>query len=277
MHSPRGPTPQGNFATPVSDYLGVGCEHYREALSARLDGETGPVAPAELDAHLGGCGDCRRWVDAAAAATRLVRTGVAPPAVDVTDEVLPAAPGRWRGRVVVALRVALGMLGTAQLLLGLLQLTTLRPVSDPHLHGTMVDGATAGHLWHESAAWNLAVGAGFLWVAARRGRPVGIIPILTVFVAALVVLSAADIWAGRVESTRLASHAFVLTGYLIVLALCRRSLDLLPPRHRAAGGRHPAGFTDPAPITEPGGGTVIQFPATGQGQPAARAWQQEAA
>lgn len=271
---------------PVPDYGDVGCERYREALSARLDGEAEPVAAAEVDTHLAGCPDCRRWFDDAAAVTRLARTGPAAAGVDVTDAVLPAAPGRWRGRLAVALRVALGALGTAQLVLGLLQLTALRPGQETHVHGSTVDGATPGHLWHESAAWNVAVGAAFLWVAARRGRPVGIVPILTVFLAVLTLLSAADVMAGRVEATRLATHGFVLTGYLIVLALCRAPLDLFPsggrardragpdwagagprdaPDEQAASG-YGADEDDPA-------GRVIRFPGPGQGpghgQPAA--------
>lgn len=264
----------------VADYRNVGCEQYREALSARLDGEAEPVPAAETDAHVAGCRACREWAESAALVTRLARTGPVMAAPDVTERVLPAAPRRWRGRLVVMLRVALGVLGTAQLVLGLLQLTTLRPAAESHAHGTTVDGATPGHLWHESAAWNVAVGAAFLWVAARRGRPTGIVPILTVFIGMLVLLSAADIWAGRVEAARLASHAFVLTGYLIVLALSRRSLDLTPPGAVLGdAGRRPA----PAPneAVEPDGddprpaadGVVVPFPPRGRpgrGQPAAR-------
>jgi hypothetical protein len=138
------------------------------------------------------------------------------------------------------------------------------------LHGTTVDGATPGHLWHESAAWNLAVGAAFLWIAARRGRPVGVVPLLTAFVAALVLLSAGDVIGGRVEAARLASHGFVVTGYLLVLALSRTSLDLLPPGRR--------GHDRPEPVL--GGvrdGTVIPFPRPDRGQPAARIRHREAA
>jgi predicted anti-sigma-YlaC factor YlaD len=85
------------------------------------------------------------------------------------------------------------------------------------------------YLWHESAAWNLAIGAGFLWIATRRGRPTGALPILTAFVAMLVLLSASDVIAGRVDTARLISHAFLLTGYAVIVALTRPSLDLGPP------------------------------------------------
>ena len=256
----------------MPDYPGVGCDGYREALSARLDGEETPAERAALDAHLATCAGCRGWWDDAAAVNRLVRTGPALAGVDVTEAVLPAAPGPWRGRLAVALRVVLGVLGIAQLVLGMLQITVLRTPEPAALHGTTVDGATPGHLWHESAAWNLAVGAAFLWIAARRGRPVGVVPLLTAFVAALVLLSAGDVIGGRVEAARLASHGFVVTGYLLVLALSRTSLDLVPPGRRERA--HPELVAD---RSGGGYGTVIPFSRPDRGQPAARIRRREAA
>jgi predicted anti-sigma-YlaC factor YlaD len=250
----------------------VGCDSYREALSARLDGEEAPDERAALDAHLAECPACRRWLDDAALVTRRVRTGPAVAGVDVTGAVLPAAPGPGRRRLATALRVALGALGVAQLVLGLLQVTVLRSSVPSYLHGTSVDGATPGHLWHESAAWNVAIGGAFLWVAARRGRPVGIVPILTVFIAALAMLSAADVVAGRVEPARLASHGILLVGYLVVLALSRAPLDLTPP----GAAERPSSWW----AVRSGSGApdrVIRFPDRGRSQPAARVRGREAA
>jgi predicted anti-sigma-YlaC factor YlaD len=238
------------------DYANVGCDGYREALSARLDGEDEPVGGAELDAHLAGCAACRQWLEDAATVNRLARTAPAMAGVDVTEAVLPAAPGRWRGRLAVVLRLALGLLGGAQLVLGLLQVASLEGSEGDTMHG-----ATPGHLWHESAAWNVAVGAAFLWIAARRGRPLGVIPILTAFIGVLVLLSGADVLAGRVEPLRLASHGFVLVGYLIVLALSRPVLDLTPP-----GIRQPARTSAVVSLPDD---TVVPFPQPGRDQPAA--------
>lgn len=249
-----------------------GCGDYREALSARLDGEDESLERADLDAHLAHCAACRRWWDHAAAVNRLVRTGPALPSVDVTEAVLPAMPGRWRGRLLAGLRVALGLLGVAQLVLGVLQITALSGMDEPALHHTVADGATPGHLWHESAAWNVAIGGGFLWIAGRRGRPVGVVPILSVFIAALVLLSGADVIAGRVEPVRLASHAFVLVGYAIVLAMCRPVLDMTPPDHHGRGWR----WRRARPATEPPGG-VVPLRRRDRRQPAARSLHREAA
>jgi len=203
----------------------VGCERYREALSARLDGEDLPLESTELDAHLAGCAACRQWADDAAAVTRLARVQLMP----MQPRALAIGHKR-RPLLSRALRVILGAFGTAQFALGILQSTG---ATTTHDHGSSALGANPGHLFHESAAWNVAIGAGFAWIALRRGRPGGALPMLTAFVALLGLLSVNDIAGGSVEGLRLLSHGFVVAGYAIVVALSRPSLDPgLPPPSR---------------------------------------------
>lgn len=221
----------------------MGCDEFREALSARLDGEDDPAERAVTDAHLAGCAACRQWYDAAARVTRMVRTSVVTHEVRVSDEVLAAAPGPGRARLLRAVRVALGVLGVAQFLLGAAQIGGF--AAGRHLH---TFGVGPDHLWHESAAWNVAVGAGFAWIAFSRGPGSGLIPTLTAFVAALSLLTASDVIAGRVDLGRVLSHAFILVGYLLVLVLSR----LQPVRGGPAGGQRGrpawrARFDDPDP------------------------------
>lgn len=235
----------------------MGCDRYREALSARLDGEDDPTERTAVDRHLAGCPDCRAWLDAAAEVTRLARTSaLAAPA----PRVVATAPGRTRARVTVGLRVTLAGIGLAQFLLGAAQIAD---AGSAHGHGLGGLGLGSGHLWHESAAWNLALGAGFAFVALRRTRPSGLLPTLTAFVAVLTVLSTGDILAGRVDGPRLASHAFLVAGYLVTLALSRPALDPgEPPAGR--GNRWKASFAEeparaPAPPRLrliPGGGPL---------------------
>jgi len=152
------------------------------------------------------------------------------------------------------LRVILGAFGAAQFALGILQSTG---AADSHDHGSSTLGANPGHLFHESAAWNVAIGAGFAWIALRRGRPGGALPMLTAFVALLGLLSVNDIAAGRVDTLRLLSHGFVVAGYAIVVALSRPSLDpgqpppsrLGPPwRWRASIDASPEPPAGPPPL-----------------------------
>ncbi|SCL22928.1 Predicted anti-sigma-YlaC factor YlaD, contains Zn-finger domain [Micromonospora rhizosphaerae] len=206
------------------------CEQWREILSAQLDGEETPAERAGAEEHLDSCENCRRWFDAAAAVTRRARTQVVTSLPDLTDAILAAAPPQarrsrrqptaWRGRLLAGLRGALGLLGAVQLVLGLAQIG--RGAVTDHLHAGQ-------HLWHESAAWNVAVGAGFLLVALRRTPPAGLLPMLSVFVATLVLLSVNDLITAQVDVTRLVSHGFLLGGYLITLLLSRPGLRPGPP------------------------------------------------
>jgi predicted anti-sigma-YlaC factor YlaD len=222
----------------------------REALSAQLDGEDDPGERAAVDAHLAGCAACRQWLDGAALVNRLARTSPAPAMAPLSDDalatLLAAAPGRGRAWLALTLRALLGAFGALQLVLALIQVTAVG-MGTGAMHGdTTIDGATPNHLWHESAAWNLAVGAGFLWIAARRTRPGGIVPTLTAFIGVLSLLSAVDIIQGRVEPLRLVSHGLILGGYLIILALTRPSLNSGDPRPTRQPGtsRYRARFED---------------------------------
>ncbi|SCL44188.1 Predicted anti-sigma-YlaC factor YlaD, contains Zn-finger domain [Micromonospora citrea] len=223
----------------------MGCEQWREVLSAQLDGEESPAERVAAETHLAGCEGCRTWWDRATAVTRRARLSVLVPGDDLTDAVLDALaeappPRRraravlgLRGRAALSLRAALGLIGALQLVLGLTQIG--RGVAGPHVHPGG-DALAAGHLWHESAAWNVAVGAGFLFVAARRTPPTGLVPMLSAFVGTLVLLSVNDLATGRVDTTRLVSHGFLLAGYAIVVALSRPGLRPDGPAQRDRPG-----------------------------------------
>jgi predicted anti-sigma-YlaC factor YlaD len=220
----------------------MACERWREMLSAQLDGEDEPAERELVDEHLAGCAGCREWLDRAASVNRLTRTGVGV-APDLSTAILAALPSgpelvvakRRRVSLATALFVVLAAVGAVQLILGLDQIGG--GVAGVHDHAG--SGATPGHLWHESAAWNVAVGAGYLFIALRRTRPSGLVPMLTAFVGMLLLLSVNDLTGGRVDSARLISHGFVILGYLLVVALARipGGFAVTPPGARADGGR----------------------------------------
>jgi len=196
----------------------VTCDHFREAASARLDGEPIGFSASALEHHLATCTDCAGWLELATAAGRSLRVSARTPpdlsAKILDDVVLPAARvARSRRR----LRISLALLGFVQWALAM-----------PALFGDTVGMPMSLHASHESAAWNIALGASFLAVAVRPVRAAGTIPILATFVAVLGVLSLPDLAAGTVGGARLASHAGIVVG-LILVTMLSRSERLLPP------------------------------------------------
>jgi len=208
----------------------VNCTECSEALSARLDSEESTSERDAIDVHLASCAECRAFAEEAAHVTRLARTAVATQEPDVLDAVLARAPRFHRRHLVSALRVLLGLVGLAQLAVAVAEMIDAH-ASGPGLQQIMLQGASITHFADESAAWNLALGVGFLWVATRSARSSGMVPTLVAFVTVLAGLVVMDAMAGGVDATRLLAHGLVLLGAILVIVL-----DRLP---RSTGGTVP--------------------------------------
>jgi predicted anti-sigma-YlaC factor YlaD len=195
------------------------CPGFREAASARLDGEPPTVPTAELDAHLAGCPGCAAWVADATTVTRRARLAPAPPVPDLTAAVLAALPRRLPGGAAAArsrlatsvLRVALLAVGAAQALLAWPALVS----------GTAAMSAPV-HMAHETGAWNLAAGAAFVAVALAPRLAAGALPFLGTFVVLLTLVTARDLAAGHVHADRAVAHLLLLAGVALVGATAWR-------------------------------------------------------
>ncbi|MGH3911273.1 MAG: zf-HC2 domain-containing protein [Pseudonocardiaceae bacterium] len=224
------------------------CAECREALSARLDGEDAADERRAVDLHLASCAQCRGFGDSAARITRLARTGVAVSGPDLVDAVLAAAPPRRAITPARVARVLLAVVAVGQMGLSLAGLLAVNMTSTVGHVGAQVGGATMAHMSHEAAAWNLAIGAGFLWVSLQSSRSAGLVPVLSAFVGLLTLLSTVDLVLGRVEPIRLLTHGLVVVGLALVLLLDRQ--------RRNGGGSTPGvhrGYTrqrkdDPADV-----------------------------
>lgn len=236
----------------------MSCEQYRDAISARLDGEDPGLPDASLDAHLAACPDCASWAAAARRVTRLVRVGPAEPVPDLTAAVLAAAgPPRRRlrpGELLV--RAGLGLVALGQLLL-----------SWPSLLGQDSMAQTM-HGAHESGAWNAALAVALGWVAVRPRHAAGLVPLLAALLAGLVGVSLPDLVHGYVDPGRLSTHLLVGCGLGLVATLAWVRRDPRPSRGGRGGGirpAHPAGGADggqPA-ATGPPRGFRLPRPASG--------------
>jgi predicted anti-sigma-YlaC factor YlaD len=208
------------------------CEDWRDAISARMDGEDSGIEADAIERHLVGCAACRAFAERAPHITRLARVRPAEDVPDVLPGLLAAldagvsrpAPRRtWRAVARDVVRVALAGLGIGQLALALSGIVAaLGATAGP---GRLA-GASMTHLSHESAAWNVALGVAFLWAASGAARRAGgLVPVIGAFVALLVALSALDLLAGRVEAGRLAGHVPAVVGLVLLLLHARLSRD----------------------------------------------------
>ncbi|RBY95847.1 hypothetical protein DQ237_11920 [Blastococcus sp. TF02-8] len=214
----------------------MSCQTYREALSARLDGEPLGLPSGELDGHLSACPDCAAWAADAERVTRRARLAPAPPVPDLTAVVLGALPRELPGvRAAARARLATTALRLLLLAVGVAQGALAWPV--------LVSGAGAMsapvHMEHESGAWNLALAAAFLAVAAAPRLAAGALPFLGSFVALLVPVTVADLAAGHVHADRAVAHLLLVAGVVVVALLAwrgRRRRELAA----VAGRRVPA-------------------------------------
>jgi predicted anti-sigma-YlaC factor YlaD len=214
----------------------VGCDQYREALSADLDGEPTGVPAAELEDHLGRCAGCRGWYAAAARVTRLARLAPAAPVPDLAPAVLAALPParslrrRPLGRLSrpaggaprierhapAGARAALVAVAFVQALLAWSGALTGR------------DPMVTGHVATEVGAWNLALAVAFLAAATRPRTAEALVAPVGVFVAVLAVSAVSDAVAGELGGGRLAAHLLVAAGLALLLVVAR-SQPAAPP------------------------------------------------
>ncbi|MGQ0632698.1 MAG: zf-HC2 domain-containing protein [Sporichthyaceae bacterium] len=183
----------------------MGCTHWREEISAQIDGEARQGDTALLDAHLAGCADCRDFSAAAERLHRGMRLRTADAVPDLTASILAAAAADRGGRITTSLVLRWLLVVVAALEVGL---------AAPALLGR----------WHtggELSTWGVATAIGFLSVAHRPARAAALLPmlagasLLTVF---LTVRHAAE---GSASISGEWSHGLLLIGVVLLTALWR--------------------------------------------------------
>jgi predicted anti-sigma-YlaC factor YlaD len=206
----------------------VGCDQYREALSAELDREPPGVPDDVLAGHLSGCPACREWCGQAARITRLVRVAPAAAMPDLAPAVLAALPAQSprRRRVFAGARAALVVVAFLQALLAWSGALTGQ------------DDMATGHVAHEVGAWNLALSVAFLMVATRPRAADALVAPVGVFVAVLAVVAASDAAAGDLALGRLLGHLLVGTGLALLVTIGRTA----PPQPGTPDRSRPRGL-----------------------------------
>jgi predicted anti-sigma-YlaC factor YlaD len=197
----------------------MACPRFREAISARLDGEDPGMPASELDGHLDDCAACSAWAARAGLVTRRARLAAAPPVPDLTATVLAALPRELPG---VAAAARSRLLGTALRLALLVVGAAQAGLAWPALSAGKAAMSAPVHMAHETGAWNLGVAAAFLAVAAAPRLAAGALPFLGTFTALLLPVTLADLGAGRVTADRAMVHLLLLAGLALVATVAWR-------------------------------------------------------
>jgi predicted anti-sigma-YlaC factor YlaD len=216
------------------------CHAYREAISARIDGETHDLEARALDSHLATCAGCAAWADAAIAVTRVARMSTAEAVPDLAGAIVARAGGgpsrasrptrTWEASPGAVARLGLVLVAVAQLFLAV-----------PALLGH--DLGASIHVAHEQGSWFLALGVGLLVAALQPRRAAALLPVVGALAAGFAFTMAVDIGAGRTQAAAEAPHglAFLGLGFLWLLACEVRDLEVRQaPRRRTTRVTQPA-------------------------------------
>jgi RNA polymerase sigma-70 factor, ECF subfamily len=185
------------------------------------------VPAARVDAHLESCPDCRAWLAEAGELVRRTRQASSGAEPDLSGRILVAADATaasqrrkgWLGSHLV--RSGLAGVGIAQMTLAIAQISGIDfGMVAAGEHGPM----SGAHLLNESTAWSLALGSGMVVAAIWPRTAPGVAAVLGVFTAVLAGYVVSDAWAGQVTAARVASHAPVIAGLLLVLLVWRENV-----------------------------------------------------
>jgi predicted anti-sigma-YlaC factor YlaD len=216
------------------------CSHFRELVSADLDGELAEGERRSLARHLEGCADCRPYAAKASELHRSLRVHAAPPVPDLVGSVLARlgdAPPSRRPRQ-LAWRVGLAAVGLIQIVLAGPAL-----VRHPDLTEEM-------HAIHHLNAWAVAFAVGLLVVAWQPWRVQGVLPIATALAAVMVFTVVLDVHNHHAIVMSATAHLLELAGLVLAWGLARQEA--------AGAGGDPAGgdgrrqrLTHPGPVAVP--------------------------
>lgn len=189
------------------------CDSARNAISAAID-DGGDLSAATVQ-HIDSCVACRDWKERAHGLRRKTLRAAAPPPADVEVFRLPDRFGlhRW-------LRFVLAWTGA---------LLIIWNVVEMFAQGS----GSAIHLERHQAAFGVALGLAFLFVAWRPDRAYGMVPFAATFTLALSVSAVIDLANGASTFMRESAHLVELAGLGVLWVLGAAAGPGKKPRSRA--------------------------------------------
>lgn len=183
------------------------CADIRTAISALADGEVPSVPEAAVDAHLLACTGCsghaddlRRLEVAVVAANHDApqdHSAVILHAIDADDLAHRTRP----------LRAVLLLTGVLQVVAALVAFADA--------------GLGASHVLRDLAAFDLAIGVGFVTAAVRPARTLGLLPVVATLVATISVVKALEAVTLGTTDLVAPTHLFALAGLALTWQLAR--------------------------------------------------------
>jgi predicted anti-sigma-YlaC factor YlaD len=197
-----------------SDLSIMTCERWREAISARADGEPLGIDERLLEAHIKRCPGCSDFA-ATTSATMTTPVAPSPPPAGLSRRVTRAAVVADRASTPTLLRALLAVVAVEIIV-----------VSIPALLGD--EQATATHSARHLGAFAVAYGVGLLVVVTRPARARTMLPVAAVLAGALVITSVVDLAQRRIPLVDEAAHLPELVSVVLIWLIAvppRRSLD----------------------------------------------------
>ena len=229
-------TAGGNFRGAPAHLQGMRCDRFREAISARIDGEDPGLPDGAIDAHLGVCAGCRDWQQRAHAVTRRARLGGLFPGHDLTPQVLAAAPAAASGRGRrFTQRAGLAAMAVAQLAITIPVLL----LGHDHDAGLTRRTSSARSTWRWRSRSPSAP-------SARHSRP-GLAWPCAIAAAGLTGTAVIDMIGGQTPGADEAQHLVAVAGALLLIWQARtNSASAGAVADASAPGRHPPRHADAA-------------------------------
>jgi predicted anti-sigma-YlaC factor YlaD len=204
----------------------MSCDRYRDAISARADGEDPGLTDVEIDAHLSECTSCRQFSDSTHQLRRRLGVYDATTVPDVTRRVVATSARDDRRRTSAVVRWLLGLVAMGIIILAI-----------PDFLSTDGEAHSLRHL----GAFSVAYGVGLLVVVARPARARTMLNVAVVLVAALAATAAVDVVRGHVTLLNETVHLLEL-GSAAFLWVLTRPLPEPPPTVEGTASSSTAGL-----------------------------------
>jgi predicted anti-sigma-YlaC factor YlaD len=188
------------------------CDPWREAMSARADGEPMNIEPRLVDAHLATCASCRRFERNAHELRRAASVGAAPVLPDISGQVVKAVRAADRGSVWWVLRLALAVVAAQVIVLSVPAL----------LLGHA--GGSDSHVSRHLGSFSVAYAIGLLVVALRPAKARGMLPLAAALAGCLAITAIIDVISENTAVIAEVGHIPELVGLVLLWALA------MPPR-----------------------------------------------